>query len=371
MKTTNYTHETKQIQGTGFQARPAAVRRTLLFIGREGILPENLVRDSGMSLQVVDNYLQARYHLEKSLDHAAVLPYAIICELDFSRAGDYSLVELIRSNRRLRRIPFIVVASSEGDSINRLRALEMGVDDCYSAPFLWDDVFRRVEFLHRFKREIQNGNPAAYSRFDGRIPASKRVFDIMVASMALLVLSPLLLLVALIVRLESKGPILYVSKRAGSGYDIFDFYKFRSMRIGADAELKNLMHLNQYEGDGATFVKIEDDPRITRFGKFIRNTSIDELPQLLNVIKGDMSIVGNRPLPLYEAEMLTTDVNAGRFLAPAGLTGLWQITKRAGAEMSISERIALDIEYSQNYSLLYDFKIIAGTIPALFQQTSV
>ena len=112
MKTTNYTHETKQIQGTGLRARPAAARRTLLFIGREGILPENLVRDSGMSLQVVDNYLQARYHLEKSLDHAAVLPYAIICELDLSRAGDYSLVELIRSNRRLRRIPFIVVASS-------------------------------------------------------------------------------------------------------------------------------------------------------------------------------------------------------------------------------------------------------------------
>ena len=199
---------------------------------------------------------------------------------------------------------------------------------------------------------------------------AKRLFDITVAGGLLLVLSPILLLIALLIKLESKGPIFYISQRAGSGYDIFNFYKFRSMRKGAEKELKDLAEDgNQYQD--SVFIKIENDPRITRVGKFIRNTSMDELPQLLNVLKGDMSIVGNRPLPLYEAEMLTTDQHAGRFLAPAGITGLWQVTKRGGNDMSISERIALDIEYAQKYSVLYDFQIILKTIPALLQQTNV
>ncbi|HCZ36917.1 MAG TPA: colanic biosynthesis UDP-glucose lipid carrier transferase, partial [Cytophagales bacterium] len=158
----------------------------------------------------------------------------------------------------------------------------------------------------------------------------KRVSDIILSSIALIVLSPILLLIAIIVKLESRGPVFYISKRAGSGYKIFDFYKFRSMRTGADKELKNLAHLNQYSENSTetVFFKIKDDPRVTRFGLFLRNSSLDELPQLFNVLKGDMSLVGNRPLPLYEAERLTKDQIAWRFLAPAGITGLWQVTKR-------------------------------------------
>jgi lipopolysaccharide/colanic/teichoic acid biosynthesis glycosyltransferase len=192
------------------------------------------------------------------------------------------------------------------------------------------------------------------------------------------------------------------------------------MRQGADAMLKSLKHLNQYSNttdaksledyknfvceecktaniqcknslymdgericekvfadykrvkEGSKFIKIENDPRITRFGKIMRNTSIDELPQLFNVLKGDMSIVGNRPLPIYEAEKLTTDQFALRFLAPAGITGLWQVTKRGkGGQMSDEERMELDNEYAKNYSLLNDIKIILRTIPALFQKENV
>jgi lipopolysaccharide/colanic/teichoic acid biosynthesis glycosyltransferase len=202
--------------------------------------------------------------------------------------------------------------------------------------------------------------------------AMKRALDIVVALPLLIFLSPLLILIAIVIKLESKGPIFYISKRAGNGYKIFDFYKFRSMRTGADAELKKLAHMNQYnENSDSVFFKIKNDPRVTRFGSFLRNTSLDELPQLINVLKGDMSLVGNRPLPLYEAEKLTKDQIAWRFLAPAGITGLWQVTKRGKENMSEEERIQLDMQYAMTNSFLYDMKIRWSTIPALLQKEKV
>jgi lipopolysaccharide/colanic/teichoic acid biosynthesis glycosyltransferase len=120
------------------------------------------------------------------------------------------------------------------------------------------------------------------------------------------------------------------------------------------------------------FFKMANDPRITKVGRILRNTSIDELPQFINVLKGDMSIVGNRPLPLYEAELLTTDQWSKRFLAPAGITGLWQVTKRGGSNvMSADERKQLDIEYAENFSFWYDIKILLKTIPAMLQHENV
>jgi lipopolysaccharide/colanic/teichoic acid biosynthesis glycosyltransferase len=182
-----------------------------------------------------------------------------------------------------------------------------------------------------------------------------------------------MILIALLVKLESKGPIFYISKRAGAGYKIFNFYKFRSMRVGADDELKKLAHLNQYSenNENGVFFKIKNDPRVTKVGNFIRNTSLDELPQLINVLIGDMSLVGNRPLPLYEAEKLTKDQIAWRFLAPAGITGLWQVTKRGKDNMSPEERIALDMEYAMKNSFWLDMKILLSTIPALLQKEKV
>jgi lipopolysaccharide/colanic/teichoic acid biosynthesis glycosyltransferase len=122
---------------------------------------------------------------------------------------------------------------------------------------------------------------------------------------------------------------------------------------------------------GAAFIKIANDPRITRLGMFLRNTSIDELPQLYNVLRGDMSIVGNRPLPIYEAEKITTDEYAARFIAPAGITGLWQVSKRGKGNMSESERKALDIEYAQKFSFRKDLYILLKTVPAMFQKENV
>jgi hypothetical protein len=151
--------------------------------------------------------------------------------------------------------------------------------------------------------------------------------------------------------------------------------------------LTNAPELSNYENDGyisptlsysdegwlcSAFIKIEDDPRITKVGKFIRKFSIDELPQLFNILKGDMSIVGNRPLPLYEAEKLTADSSIDRFMAPAGLTGLWQVEERGrGGAMSAEERKQLDITYGQTYSFLLDMKIILKTFKVFKQKGNV
>ena len=216
--------------------------------------------------------------------------------------------------------------------------------------------------------------------------------------------------------MESKGQVIYKAKRAGSNYYIFDFYKFRSMYTDADKHLKEYSTLNQYRtektdirhpyqaiplnkieqvSDSETsvlvsddyiipekeylqqqkekqihaFVKIENDPRVTRVGRFIRKYSIDELPQLFNILKGDMSIVGNRPLPLYEAELLTNDNYAERFMAPAGLTGLWQVEKRGDSgRMSAEERNQLDIRYARQFSFGMDMKILLKTFTAFIQK---
>lgn len=243
----------------------------------------------------------------------------------------------------------------------------------------------------------------------------KRGLDLLIAVPALIVLSPLLAVIAILVQLDSRGPVFYVSRRAGRDYRVFDFYKFRTMYTDADARLREMTHLNQYatptaSADARTlplaldvyeqyasvgtpvlvrdrelipeaeyqrsedradsvFYKLDDDPRVTPVGRWLRKTSLDELPQLINVLKGDMSLVGNRPLPLYEAEKLTRDGDVERFLAPAGLTGLWQISKRGDRALSPSERIALDVQYARQYTLWLDLWILVRTIPALIQES--
>lgn len=277
----------------------------------------------------------------------------------------------------LHHIPFILYTNKYDEGAKE-KALSLKVDDYLLGAFT-ELMLKRIHFIRKTKIRKNSGvteiEPvkSADPMQSIRIWRLKRFSDILLSSLALLVLSPILLLIALIIKIESRGPVFYISKRAGSGYKIFDFYKFRSMRAGADKELKNLAHLNQYsEGSAETvFFKIKDDPRITSFGMFLRNSSLDELPQLFNVLKGDMSLVGNRPLPLYEAERLTKDQIAWRFLAPAGITGLWQVTKRGNKEMSLDERIHLDMEYAMKNSFLLDMKIIFATFPALIQKEKV
>jgi lipopolysaccharide/colanic/teichoic acid biosynthesis glycosyltransferase len=293
----------------------------------------------------------------------------------------------------------------------REEALKAGFDEIFDEKSSAEDILIRTTFL--IENPVIKDKKAEAKVPVYRMPPAKRIFDILVSSISLLILSPLFLLIAIAIRLESKGPVFYYSLRVGTGYQIFRFYKFRSMYSGADKKLKDLSHLNQYAGgkkpdgehteqeslsgkkenllymdgkaiseeeyrkkkkekEGAAFVKIKDDPRVTKVGKFIRNTSIDELPQLYNVLIGNMSIVGNRPLPLYEAEKITTDRFSPRFMAPAGITGLWQVTRRGlRGEMSEEERMELDNDYARNYSFWRDILLILRTVPALFQKENV
>lgn len=247
------------------------------------------------------------------------------------------------------------------DSITKEEAseyLKAGINNTVKYEAEKESFTDLSSFLERRKdQKIKDLQLKAQNITVFHLPLWKRVFDIFFSGIALLCLSPLLLLTAAAIRMESKGPIIYKSKRVGSNYQIFDFLKFRSMYTDADKHLKDFNALNQYqqeEEDAAdmdiwgeepdisedglsenedgillisddfmiseddyinkkskeksnAFVKLENDPRITRVGRIIRKYSIDELPQLINILKGDMSIVGNRPLPLYEAELLTSD----------------------------------------------------------------
>ncbi|MDF2455651.1 MAG: hypothetical protein K0R51_1644 [Cytophagaceae bacterium] len=313
-----------------------------------------------------------------------------------------------------KSVPVVFIVPEINDAV-RTKAFKSGVKELFQRNDEEAKMHYRLDYLiktQQAKTELKNRVVREF-----KMPIMKRLFDIAFAGTLLLLISPFILLIILLIRLESKGPIFYISKRTGPNFKIFNFYKFRSMRVDADANIKALAHLNQYKKnvepiketaidkcldcsemniecasllhldhkvvcekmyllhkkntEDGTFIKIADDPRVTKVGKFIRNSSIDELPQLFNVLKGDMSIVGNRPLPLYEAEKITTDKYSQRFIAPAGITGLWQVNKRGKGNMSEEERIELDNEYASNYSFLTDIRIILKTVPALLQKENV
>ncbi|MDP9081763.1 MAG: sugar transferase [Bacteroidota bacterium] len=341
---------------------------------------------------------------------------AIISFSEIMAPTGLPLIEALKK-KGLPGVPFFLVVNHINPNLSKL-ALSAGIVDVFKLPVDSSRIEKRVNFLIDHWSQLNNSLLTEKPVIKG-IGFAKRAFDLFFAGMALLMLSPLFLIINVLIKLESKGPAFYYALRVGSGYRIFKFYKFRSMYVNADARLKELKHLNQYNIDAVTpkntvavtgglcdeckaynkcqyplfadnaewcerdfrsekkatsnsaFFKIKNDPRITRIGNFIRNTSIDELPQLWNVIIGDMSIVGNRPLPLYEAEKLTTDKYALRFSAPAGITGLWQVEKRGKGEMSEEERLLLDNKYAQSHSLKYDLKLILRTIPALLQKESV
>ncbi|WP_435263115.1 sugar transferase [Tenacibaculum sp. nBUS_03] len=374
------------------------------------------------SIESAENGMEALSMIKKRQSYSM-----IISEYDLSGNNGIYLYQLLQEDIKSKNIPFILISKVFNND---------QYETCFKTKitdyFVWnastvEDVLKRVNSILYTSLDLESDIKEIESTKSlevYKLPLSKRIFDIVFSLFVLLLVLPLLILVIICIKVESRGNFYYVTKRVGR--KTFNFYKLRSMRTGADSLLKKLSIKNNLYKPNTTskvakdecprckesnenetcstvlyidnkkiceywynvqkinslnhtskFIKIPNDPRVTSVGKFIRNTSIDELPQLINVLKGDMSIVGNRPLPLYEAELLTDDYMAKRFLAPAGITGLWQVELRGKkGKMSEEERMKLDNIYSDhftnnNYSLWFDLKILLRTIPALLQKTSV
>jgi lipopolysaccharide/colanic/teichoic acid biosynthesis glycosyltransferase len=349
------------------------------YIGRKSASIDILIKsfETGYAAENAEN---AKFILNRLCAQNNTAPSVFVID---ASVGGKEIADIFRfvGNQlsNINRIPFIIDAGSASPAeINNLRKLEF-VDEILSlSEYNSQKLYNKVNFLKKVKEKVAVSNVSNQIETSVRGVAGtksvlKRIFDVAISSLLLLIASPVLILIALAIKLESRGPVFYISKRAGRGYKIFDFYKFRTMYTGADLQRKDFLHMNQYNSGSAenpVFFKINNDPRITKVGLFLRKTSLDELPQLVNVLKGDMSLVGNRPLPLYEAAALTTDEWAMRFMAPAGITGLWQIKKRGQDEMSVEERLTLDIDYAEKYSFMYDLWIMANTPSALIQKTN-
>jgi exopolysaccharide biosynthesis polyprenyl glycosylphosphotransferase len=195
--------------------------------------------------------------------------------------------------------------------------------------------------------------------------AIKRLIDIVVSGAAIILLSPVMVLTALLVKLTAPGPIFFVQRRLGRNKRMFDIYKFRTMVVDAEKRLKDIEHRNEVSGP---VFKIKDDPRITPVGRFLRKTSIDELPQLFNVLKGDMSLVGPRPLQVRDYELFDTfceDWQRRRFSVRPGITCLWQIKGRSS--IPFEKWMELDLQYIRTWSLWLDLQILAKTVPAVLK----
>jgi lipopolysaccharide/colanic/teichoic acid biosynthesis glycosyltransferase len=214
------------------------------------------------------------------------------------------------------------------------------------------------------RRRTDEGKPvgAMEHLFAQRLPAWKRLSDIAGSLFGIIVLSPLLLLIAVAVKLTSRGPVLFRQKRSGLGDREFVLYKFRSMIDAAEAMQKELWELS--EQDGPAF-KMSDDPRTTPLGRFLRSTSLDELPQLWNVLRGDMSLVGPRPLPCPESEACLGWQKRRLDVTP-GLTCTWQVFGRS--RVPFVEWMRMDLRYAERRSLIGDLRLMFQTLPAVFRR---
>ncbi|MCP4915479.1 MAG: sugar transferase [Proteobacteria bacterium] len=271
-----------------------------------------------------------------------------------SLVNEHRLETLVLATRTVERDEALMLAT---------RSTQMGLR-VLQVPFTWGIVSPRLDLADLGDLQLID---LARLRYPTAAEYTKRAFDLMAVVLGGLVLLPIFLLTALAIRLDSAGPVLFAAPRVGQGGRTFPFFKFRSMFHGADDVKAELAEQN--EADGPLF-KITDDPRITRVGHFIRKYSLDEFPQFWNVIRGDMNLVGPRPLPVKDLEGIEDDPEIAywfelRHQVPPGITGLWQVKGRS--DLGFREMVRLDIHYVQNWSVWLDLKILLATVPAVLR----
>ena len=400
----------------------------VVYLGTNIETQERLKYIPGRLVQFTDNYKDAA---AACVPHVRNEHFIVFFEQNERNADITALTYIKKKSKNA----YIILLTRNFNKEDREVYQKCGINDTVALNSSVTELNRKIQFIADREGMLFDDQQPRYRMLRFKIPVWKRLFDIVFSLLGIIILSPIFILTAIAIRIESKGPIIFKSKRVGTNYTIFDFLKFRSMYEDAESRLQEVAKEegNQYaeknekeeeqksvitaplgeeaekmmmnmgmesdmmisdeevmlvgddyivaesdfnkkkeEDINNAFVKIENDPRVTKVGRFIRKTSIDELPQLFNILKGDMSIVGNRPLPLYEAEKLTADSSIDRFMAPAGLTGLWQVEERGkGGMMSADERKQLDITYGRTYSFKLDMKIIFRTLTGFIQKENV
>ncbi|MBO7045374.1 MAG: sugar transferase [Prevotella sp.] len=397
----------------------------VIYLGTNTETQERLKYIPGRLVQFTENYKNAA---SACVPHVRNEHFIVFFEQN-ERTEDVTAITYIRKKSKNA---YIILLTRNLSNEDRDVYQKCGINDTIALNASVTELNKKIQFIADREGMLFDDQQPRYRMLRFKIPVWKRLFDIFFSALGIIILSPVFIITAIAIRLESKGPVVYKSKRVGTNYTIFDFLKFRSMYVDAEQRLKEVAKEegNQYAerseeeqkvitaplgaeaemmmmnmgmesdmmisddevmlvGDDFVvaesdfnkekqeeienaFVKIENDPRVTKVGRFIRKTSIDELPQLFNILKGDMSIVGNRPLPLYEAEKLTADASIDRFMAPAGLTGLWQVEERGkGGMMSAEERKQLDITYGRTYNFKLDMQIIFRTLTGFMQKENV
>ena len=402
----------------------------VVYLGSNSQTEDRMKSLPGRQVKVTRNYKDAAL---ACVAHVSNEHFIVFYEKGV-RAEDITAITYLHKNCKNT---YIILLTNKLSDEDRKIYQKCGINDTLDAGASVTELNKKLQFICDRENILFDNQVTKQKILRFKIPIWKRTFDIVVSLIAIIILSPVLIITAIAIKIEDKnGPVLFKSKRVGTNYTVFDFLKFRSMYNNAEQRLQELSKSNnQYaecenlaeeeerkavitsplgeqaeqemfnmgmesemmisdeevmlvgddfivaesdfnkqkeEDISHAFVKIENDPRVTKVGRFIRKYSIDELPQLFNILKGDMSIVGNRPLPVYEAEKLTADTNVDRFMAPAGLTGLWQVERRGqGGAMSAEERKQLDILYGQTYNFWLDMKIIYKTLFAFVQKEDV
>jgi len=315
-----------------------------------GLRERTLIVGSGaVALQLVQ---RLQRHQELGLDAVGYIDDDVqeLGRLGVPRLGTLdSLTDLITSGR-VDRVMIAFTRASHEDLLHAIRV-------CRDAGVTVDIVPRLFEFLEGARTIEQVGGMPLLSisqpTFSPLSRFSKRTLDVIGAALAIIVLAPLLALIAVLIKLDSKGPVFFTQQRSGRGGHFFKLYKFRSMKVDSTVLVR---------ADGA-IVKAPDDDRITRVGRFIRRFSLDEAPQLLNVLIGDMSLVGPRPLVLAEYAALSEGWQSRRSDLRPGLTGPWQVSGRS--HIPFQDMIKFDYQYVAGWSLARDIEILLATLPAV------